>query len=76
LTSWVHYSCQWARTSKKSASSVNKIITPELGKNISQTIEHLAKLSAELDSLVQENKASLHQTLAGSAAPLIILIFI
>jgi phospholipid/cholesterol/gamma-HCH transport system substrate-binding protein len=52
---------------KKISSSVSKIITPELGKNISQTIEHLAKLSAELDSLVQENKASLHQTLTGSA---------
>jgi len=52
---------------KKISSSVNKIITPELGKNISQTLAHLESLSAELDSLVQENRASIHETISGSS---------
>jgi len=51
---------------KKISSSINKIITPELGQNISKSIQHIESLAAELDSLLEENRTAINQTITGS----------
>jgi phospholipid/cholesterol/gamma-HCH transport system substrate-binding protein len=51
---------------KKISSSINKIITPELGQNISKSIQHIESLAAELDSLLKENRTAINQTITGS----------
>ncbi len=51
---------------KKVAASVDTVLQRDLGPNLRKTLENLASLSGELDSLVKENRSSLHQALEDS----------
>lgn len=51
---------------KKVAASVNSVLQKDLGPNLRKTLENLASLTGEFDSLLKENRASLHQALEDS----------
>lgn len=51
---------------KKVASSVNSVLQKDLGPNLRKTLENLASLTGEFDSLLKENRSSLHQALEDS----------
>jgi phospholipid/cholesterol/gamma-HCH transport system substrate-binding protein len=51
---------------KKVAASINNALQKDLGPSLRKTLENLESLSGELDSLIKENRASLHQVLEDS----------
>ncbi|HAR37043.1 MAG TPA: hypothetical protein DCR87_09155 [Acidobacteria bacterium] len=51
---------------KKVAASVNSVLQKDLGPNLRKTLENLASLTGEFDSLLKENRSSLHQALEDS----------
>lgn len=51
---------------KKMTISVNNVLQKDLGPNLRQSLENLALLTGEFDSLLKENRVSLHQALEDS----------
>lgn len=51
---------------KRVAASVNSVLQKDLGPNLRKTLENLASLTGEFDSLLKENRSSLHQALEDS----------
>jgi len=52
---------------KKVSNSINSVLGKNLGPNIEKTLANFESLTAELDMLLKENRASLHRTVESSS---------